>query len=138
MIGTLRRELFDRILIVNEHHYAGSSSTTCTISTQRDHTERWRNSHRPRPRPNPHTGSTEFVMSAANVLHEGVSDANHADRAEPFQAEHRPEPGLQFGRDPAPDLGVDTRAGQRGINTACPKPPSANVTVPWRFCSGWD
>jgi hypothetical protein len=28
----------------------------------------------------------EFVMSAADVLHEGVSDANHAGRAELFQA----------------------------------------------------
>jgi hypothetical protein len=34
--------------------YARSSPTTCTISTQRGHTKRWRNSHRHRPRPNPH------------------------------------------------------------------------------------
>jgi len=55
MIGTLRRELLDRIMIVNDHHYGKSSSGTCTILTRRGHTERSRNSHRPRPRPNAHT-----------------------------------------------------------------------------------
>jgi putative transposase len=38
MIGTLRRELLDRILIVTNATYAGSSRSTCTIfNTTRPH-----------------------------------------------------------------------------------------------------
>jgi hypothetical protein len=33
-----------------------AAPTTGGFSAQRDHTERWRNSHRPRPRPNPPHG----------------------------------------------------------------------------------
>jgi putative transposase len=54
MIGTLRRELIDRILAVNEHHLRRISRPTCTISMPRGHTGHSGNSHRPRPKPNPH------------------------------------------------------------------------------------
>jgi hypothetical protein len=37
----------------------------------------------------------EFVVAAADVLDEGVSSADHADRAEPFEATHRPESALE-------------------------------------------
>jgi hypothetical protein len=33
-------------------------------------------------------------MSAAEVLDECVPGTDHVDRAEPFQAAHRPQPGL--------------------------------------------
>jgi hypothetical protein len=51
MIGTLRRELLDRILIVNERHLRRILTVYCTISTRRGHTERSPTSHRLRPRP---------------------------------------------------------------------------------------
>jgi len=37
----------------------------------------------------------EFVVSAADVLHECVPGADHACAAELFQAAHRPQSGLQ-------------------------------------------
>jgi hypothetical protein len=37
----------------------------------------------------------EFVVAAAEVLHEGVPGAGHSRRAESFQAAHRPQPGFQ-------------------------------------------
>jgi putative transposase len=40
--------------LLRDRDSAGSSRSTCTMSTQRGHTERWSNSHRPRPRLNPH------------------------------------------------------------------------------------
>ena len=58
MIGTLRRELLDRILISTNATYDRSSPRTYTISTRPGHTERSHNSHRPRPRSIPHTWST--------------------------------------------------------------------------------
>ncbi len=37
----------------------------------------------------------EFVVAATEVLDECVSGTDHADRTEPFEATHRPEPGLE-------------------------------------------
>jgi hypothetical protein len=37
----------------------------------------------------------EFVVAAADVLDECVSGADHAGRAEPFEATHRPESALE-------------------------------------------
>ena len=37
----------------------------------------------------------EFVVAAAEVLHEGVAGGDPRGRAEPFQPAHRPQPGLQ-------------------------------------------
>jgi putative transposase len=54
LIGTLRRELLDRILIVNERPLSRILRFTWTISTRRGHTERSRTLHRPRPRPDRH------------------------------------------------------------------------------------
>ncbi len=67
MIGTLRRELLDRVLVVNEPTYAGSALSTCTISTLRGHIEHSNNSHRPRPTPNLslRKSSSALVRSAA-------------------------------------------------------------------------
>jgi hypothetical protein len=38
----------------------------------------------------------EFVVAAAEVLNECVSGTDHAGRAEPFEATHRPESGLEL------------------------------------------
>jgi hypothetical protein len=38
----------------------------------------------------------EFVVAAADVLDECVSGTDHAGRAEPFEATHRPEPGREL------------------------------------------
>jgi putative transposase len=54
LIGTLRRELLDRVLVVNERHLRRSSRFTCTTSIQRDHTGPSPNSHRPKPKPISH------------------------------------------------------------------------------------
>lgn len=61
MIGTLRRELLDRVLAVNEHHlrrilttYLHHFNTARPHSIPRGHTGHSGNSHRPRPKPNPH------------------------------------------------------------------------------------
>ena len=37
----------------------------------------------------------QFVVAAADVLDEGVSSTDHAGRAEPFEATHRPESALE-------------------------------------------
>lgn len=37
----------------------------------------------------------EFVVAAADVLDEFMSCADYASRAEPFEATHGPEPGLE-------------------------------------------
>jgi hypothetical protein len=58
MIGTLRRELLDRILIVNERHLRQTLDIYLHhFNTARPH-EHSHNSRRPRPRPNPHKRST--------------------------------------------------------------------------------
>jgi hypothetical protein len=44
----------------------------------------------------------EFVVAAADVLDECVSGADHAGRAEPFEATHRPESTLE-----SPMIGLD-------------------------------
>ncbi len=38
---------------------------------------------------------TEFVVSAALILDERVPGTDHLCRAEPCQAAHRPQPGLE-------------------------------------------
>jgi hypothetical protein len=38
---------------------------------------------------------SEFVEAAAEVLDKGVSGGDHRGRAEPLQAAHRPESGLE-------------------------------------------
>jgi len=58
----------------------------------------------------------EFVVSAAEVPHEGVASADHPCTAELFQAAHRPQPGLQ----PAmiefdPVVSVRARCGARRL-----------------------
>jgi putative transposase len=52
-IGTLRRELLDRILIINERHSRRVLAVYLNHSTTRGHTGHLRNSHRPKPKPNP-------------------------------------------------------------------------------------
>jgi transposase InsO family protein len=66
MIGTLRRELLDRILIVNERHLRRILTDYLHhFNAARPH--RALAQHRPRPKPNPHTGSTwPVTRSAAN------------------------------------------------------------------------
>lgn len=54
MIGTLRRELLDRVLVVNERHLRRILAIYPHHSTPRGHTERSANSHRLRPKPSPH------------------------------------------------------------------------------------
>ena len=54
MIGTLRRELFDRVLVVNQRHLRRILRSICTIAMPRGHTARLANSHRLRPKPSPH------------------------------------------------------------------------------------
>jgi len=49
------------------------------------------------------SSKAEFVVAAAEVLHERVPGADHPCAAELFEATHRPQPGLQpsmigFGR----------------------------------------
>jgi len=46
--------------------------------------------------------NTDFVMAAAEILHERVPDTDHSHRLELLQAPHRPQPGLQ-----APVSGFD-------------------------------
>jgi hypothetical protein len=58
MIGTLRRELLDRILIVNERHLRRILTVYLHHFIPRGHTGRWRNSHRPKPKPHTHKRST--------------------------------------------------------------------------------
>ena len=38
---------------------------------------------------------TEFVVAAAEVLDERVPGTDDSGRVEPFQAAHRPQPGLE-------------------------------------------
>ena len=55
MIGTLRRELLDRMLIVNEQHLRRVLTAYLRhFNTARPHRAS-SNSHQPRPRPDPHT-----------------------------------------------------------------------------------
>jgi putative transposase len=54
MIGTLRRELLDRVLVLNERHLRRILAIYCTISMPRGHTGHWRNLHRLKPRLTPH------------------------------------------------------------------------------------
>src|SRR5437868_285366 len=54
MIGTLRRELLDRTLIITNVTCAGSWPSTCSTSTPHGHTGHSGNSHQPKPKANPH------------------------------------------------------------------------------------
>jgi transposase InsO family protein len=56
MIANAAPRMLDRTLIMNERHLRQILTTycTCTISTRHGHTERSRNSHRPRPTPSHH------------------------------------------------------------------------------------
>ncbi len=56
----------------------------------------------------------EFIVSAAEVLDERVSGANHSGGAEPCQAAHRPPPRLQpsmIGFDRVVGVLLDNMAG---------------------------
>jgi putative transposase len=55
MIGTLRRELLDRILILNERHLRQILTTYLHHFNEARPHRALTNSHRPRPRPIPHT-----------------------------------------------------------------------------------
>ena len=37
----------------------------------------------------------EFVVTATQVLNEGVSDTDHVGRTKLFQTAHRPQPGFE-------------------------------------------
>jgi transposase InsO family protein len=65
MIGTPRRELLDKILIVNERHLRRIPRSIFIISTLRDHTARSGNSPRPKPEPDPHKWSTSPIARFA-------------------------------------------------------------------------
>jgi transposase InsO family protein len=58
MIATLRRELLDRILIVNERHLRRILAVYLQHFTPHGHTGHSGNSHQPRPKTNPHQRST--------------------------------------------------------------------------------
>ena len=67
----------------------------------------------------------EFVVAAAEVLDECVSGTDHAGRAEPFEATHRPESGLESFM-----IGLDGH----GMRTAATHRAPAGRPVPGR-CS---
>ena len=114
MMGTLRRELLDRILVSTNAIYAGSSRSTCTISIPRGHTERLANWHRLKPIPSPHQRSTSPTTRFAAEQSSTGSPASI--RSQHDRNGHRKPPGQ------APEFYIRAPQGQ-GVPSQAAQPP---------------